>query len=69
MHGPLTRSKALPRANTSVSLSGDEIGEIEDAARVGGQSRAEFIRDAAVAKAREVNNGARARRPKTEAGR
>jgi uncharacterized protein (DUF1778 family) len=54
MHAPSPVNKALPRSNTSVSLSGDEIRDIEEAARSRQQSRAEFIRGAAVVAARKL---------------
>lgn len=60
MHATSPAGKALPRSNTSVSLSGDEIREIEEAARLKQQSRAEFMREAAVAAARRALKAAAA---------
>lgn len=47
-------SKALPRSPTSVSLSGEEIQLIADAAHKQRVPRAEFIRNAAIDAARAV---------------
>lgn len=71
MNATGSTSKPLPRSNTSVSLSGDEIHDIEEAARIKQQSRAEFIRIAAIAAAHEVLKRpvAKTHRSHAEAGR
>lgn len=67
-HPDKIATKTGPRGNTSVSLSVEELRDIENVAYARHQSRAEFIRDAAVAAARKVLGTARStRRPKVGA--
>lgn len=48
MPGTVAPIKAAPRSNVSVTLSVEEIAKVDEAAHRRGESRASFIRSAAV---------------------